>query len=951
MVMVTVTPAPARRRSAALRLVVLVLLTLCLLLLVHPTHAQRPRRTSKPSTTAPSAPSRLITSPATPPTTVEPPNSSPLTPATTDPSNVRGVSRPRSIRKDAKPSREAADPGMIPWIPALSAHTAGKPWKYKTGDGVIREGREAAIDGKAGEGQAVTEGRTEAKAGEGGEADSLDAEMAPKARKAAKKDARAAKPPPHVKEERQTGESDAEPKPVDAHSTQRSQRDRAAAPAAEKRTVESDKKAALKGAATEQPADVVTAANGAESDDLDFDSALERTKSAHAGKSNKAVDKYPPRSTTPQSSHLDVQATDAAATPAAAEQPAATDPATNAAADSVEAVPAADPTQPATEGGEELSVAGVMPPSQPEPRRTKKEPAIAAEDPLQRMSDSQPTPEVAAAAAATTEQGQPEVPSELAAAPNVDANQPPTNENVPVVGDVDEKRAAEKQAAEMQAVDGQIPADALEVDTQPVAVAESTDSQAAAVMDGLATDTAETPRPKDSEQDSTNTDPLPSVAVDDKPLAAATDDLSIAAPAEASTILTPLPASVPLPATVNTPSDGLDVAGADTPLVAVPPVEVPTPRLRELPNSEEQDNNALKATQDAADVAQPDTEFQPAEVATPAEATPTDASVLAADATPLSAQNTDPVSFVAAPTEGDTIPTPTTDSPPTDTPIAPITVPDATPIESDAAAAAAAAVPAAPAAPLLTDSNSIELPTDTVLDAVTPSRSSDGGAETASASEAATDAEAAAAAAGDDMDSGAWKRSPSTSSTSFLRRSFTAGFVLCVVIGCVVLIGKKVKETLDSHEDEGSESLLGKMEAGQGASSGLLASGVLGELAGVTGKKEEYDGRARVKASIVEEESEEDRYQLQQNKLRSMGQVTSRGMSLTKQPLPPTSKKPTLAVQQVDDDVDTELEEDDEEPLPYEERREEEVGVGANGGAGGRRETKTSDEGWDEWDD
>jgi hypothetical protein len=59
---------------------------------------------------------------------------------------------------------------------------------------------------------------------------------------------------------------------------------------------------------------------------------------------------------------------------------------------------------------------------------------------------------------------------------------------------------------------------------------------------------------------------------------------------------------------------------------------------------------------------------------------------------------------------------------------------------------------------------------------------------------------------------------------------------------------------------------------------------------------------------MVEEESEEDRCQQQQNKLRSsLGQVTSRGMSLTKQPhLPPAaSKKLTLAVQQVDDEEDT----------------------------------------------
>ena len=132
-----------------------------------------------------------------------------------------------------------------------------------------------------------------------------------------------------------------------------------------------------------------------------------------------------------------------------------------------------------------------------------------------------------------------------------------------------------------------------------------------------------------------------------------------------------------------------------------------------------------------------------------------------------------------------------------------------------------------------------------------------------------------------------------------------------------------------------------------------MSSGVLRDLTGAAGKKEEYEGRVRMKAAIVESESEEDRYQQQQTKLRSsLGQVTSRGMSLVKPHLPPSaSKKHTLAVQPVDDEEDTELEEDDEEVEagPQQEQRRGEVAADANGG-GTRREKKASDEGWESFD-
>ena len=93
---------------------------------------------------------------------------------------------------------------------------------------------------------------------------------------------------------------------------------------------------------------------------------------------------------------------------------------------------------------------------------------------------------------------------------------------------------------------------------------------------------------------------------------------------------------------------------------------------------------------------------------------------------------------------------------------------------------------------------------------------------------------------------------------------------------------------------------------GQGASGAAVDECGLDVVGGVAGKKDEHDGRPRMKPATVEEESEKDRYQQQQNKLgSSLAQVTSR--HVTKQPhLPPAaSKKPTLAVQQVDDEEDT----------------------------------------------
>ena len=947
----TETPSPTGWRGLPSRSILLLFLFCLVLLSSHPTAAQRNTRINKRSSSLANRTS------------------------ITDPVNARGVYTPRNMRKDKQGSeREAADPGMIPWEPALSTHTAGKPWRYKTGDGVIRE-RGGPVEAKVGQGQVEAERRTDSNADESGEKE-LDAELAPKAKKAAKKDAKRARKQPAVKKEEAaaTTDTDAE-EPVAALSSNRlSQRIRGEAHAAANSTPKRSKPAPSEVAAAEGEADAGAEAN--EGDDFDFDSALERKKSAYAAKVSKASDKTTVDAVTEPVSAVESENTDAASTPAVIEQPAAAAATEEASTKTDDTVPAAEPAEPTTKSGsaaadeEELTVAGVLPPDAPEPRRSKPTSPSAPDDDLQKESEptsQTETPAAEAAADATpaqTMEPEAEASDELAASPVAD-NQAPVEskaEDGAVEGETQEVPAApDAQAASTPTEEAQpLPAAPSDLNDLPAAV---TESPAAANPE----QTVEAASPAvDAEagnanvdEQSANADVVSPAVTEEKEVApvASTDDPLVTPTTETPSI----PAETPLAASpsepIVAPSDELNSVPADTPPVdeaggleqAVPPVETPTRRRIDDPAADESDN-AVKAAEDAAQVTQPVVDPAPTEAVTPSEpdVSPPISSV---DPPPVEAPVEVPVTPSTPTTEVGATPTLTLDGPLTDISDAPVPEPASTPAEIDAAGAAA---PVAEVAPL-TDSNDAELPIDSMPESPTPT-TTEGEAETQT--DTATETDSLDAAAAD----GAWKRSTSTSSTSFLRRSFTAGFVLCVVIGCVVLIGKKVKETLDSHEDEGSESLLGKIETGQ-SGGGLLSTGVLGELAGAAGKKDEYDGRVRMKAALVDEESEEDRYQQQQNKLRaSLGQVTSRGMSLNKQPhLPPhANKKPTLAVQQVDDEEDTELEEVEEEDEQEEVEGQQRGGdrtaaAGTTNGSETRREKKSSHDEWEsfdnDWDD
>ena len=934
---------------------------------------------------------------------------------------------------------------MVPWIPALAAHTGGKPWDYKTSDGkIVRRGAK----GKAGEGQAEPEAaadaeqQAEAKAGESGEADLLDDDMAPKKPKKPKatKPPKAAKPPREsALSDQQHAAIDEQPvdqaeaaddaKPLAARSSRTSTRGRGGTqPALDESALDSnhEQSAATDGNADEAAAESEAAAGGGDELD-DFDTALERKKSAYA--TNKAGSTPTTPTNTEQPSVLESQNTDAAPTPTPTEEPAAAPAAAEAVAAANVDAPAAEPAVSTTEGEEELTtVAGVLPPSSPEPRRSKNPPLDSADnitpkdgEAVAAIDEPAVAEPVADTTPTTTTSGETEPLIELPAAtvveepqPAVQATEPAASHGTPVpdeiaaggndaasvgdvVGEPQQPQAAEAQVAavpgDTQPAASAEPNDALPVagsDSPVVASSEQTLEAAGAVVDPAVPTQA-------SDANSANTDGQTPADINE-PTRAATDDLTIAQQSPNSDPSLPTTAT----ATVVAPPDELGVASADpAPVVAaedlspvVPPVERPTPRRIDLPADDssllvsQQGAEAasqpvgdvtpadapIHVPQQAADAAPADGEAipltSPADAPSVGEATPIAAPVSPIESLPGETSVDGQVALDPATTDVGTTPTPATESPVTepftDPAIAPASVPVSEPIvDGDAAAAAAAA--AAAVSPL-TDSNDAQLPVDTLPDSST-SAFTEGGTitDTDPPTEAdllpivTGDVPGTLDVDGDDVDGSAWKRSTTSSTTSFLQRSFTAGFVLCVAVGCVAMIGKKVKETLDSHEDEGSESLLGKMESGQGAS-GMLSTGVMSELGGGAGKRDEHDGRAaRMKPAIVEEESEEDRYQQQQNKLRSsLGQATSRGMSLHKQPHPPpASKKPTLAVQQVDDEEDTELEEDDEEGAEVQAEEKDHPPGGApvngSGGDGRRPEKKSSDEGWEsfdnDWDD
>ena len=716
---------------------------------------------------------------------------------------------------------------MIPWIPALPAHTGSKPWKYKTSDGVIRERGDAA-DVKADRGAAVeAEAQRQSKGAEAAATDSLDDELAPKQRKSFKKDSgkgskRSAGKGSEVESEPPKVEP-ATPK-SSSRLSQRGRGDAHTTPAQDdSKPVSSKSLATPKKEVAERQAEA--GADAEEGDDFDFDSALERKKSAYASKTNKATDKPTARTKTKPTPTIEPEEVDDAGAPEPEPTVAAATPTTpvDTPTGNESSVVTAESTKPASEGEEELSVAGVLPTKSPESRRTKKNP-VSTKDKL--PAEESETDESLAAAAPTTMQGESEPLSELAGPSAVETVQSPANaeEAAVVESGVSDAPAGEASNAQDSELDGetqkqQQAADADgaagKEDIPSPASTEATDSLAAGVTDNAAAEnsvetqarTAIEPEGAATNTDvqTVNVDPQPSTPLEDKPpAAAATDDLSVASLSESPTTADASPLAS-LNSSAPTSPNELDLARADTPQIVeaggavqeVPPVETPTPRRIDHASNDERDN-ALQA-QDAAQPTQPATDPLSIDATTPSEPA-TISTPISSMIPPLGDIPTDSPLTPSTPVT-DVVNRPPGDNPPNDMPNTPASVPSPpTDIEP--------AIPATPAAAdsgQLTDSNNAELPVDTMTDSTAPDASSD----------VVTDPETDAAADGD-VDSGGWKRSTSSSSASFLRRSFTAGFVLCVVIGCVVLIGKKVKETLDSHEDEGSEGLLSKMEAGAG---------------------------------------------------------------------------------------------------------------------------------------
>ena len=852
---------------------------------------------------------------------------------------------------------------MIPWTPQLPAHTGGKPWKYKTSDGVIRDGA-VAVEEKTEEsaghrskaGKRVGSALDEADAEDG----ALEDELAPRVPKASKHAGKGGKHSAAADDEQPSAADEEAVETTRAAATKTSRRSQRGDGGAEDAALDESKQVSSKRGKGEKTERATDETEEGESEDLDFDSALDRRKSTVVSKPDKLnkSNKSPNKSNSPNTrnkspSHDEIEGdeSDASLKPSTRTKRGAHADTTKASRDKddAEAAAAADaePT-PKSDSEEELTVAGVIPPVRAEPRRTRGQPSTINNPPTTQQKPNQPkTGTKGAATQKGTDSSESDLLDDLLSPRGAAANQSLLAEDEPVSSAAGSSRMRGKPAGNKlggvwnRGAEEESPAaaaadeDIAQNTTQLAASAELNDT-----LSTNETDYALLARGDEIHLANSTTDEIDNIIVDDSKLSTSDDErdstseveeplgapLAGIRPISTRNMSSANSTAAKLPGRPNKPQvDMSQMAGGGGPFTP-PDVVKPTPRRgeRERPSEDEKDG-ALEAA-DSTDDAPLTTE--------PAD---TDATYKSSNDALPKARGGGLGALRKSTSDDANVAERGTDN----------SVPDRTVSRRDKDAAAANAPVLKPT---LGDVNRADLPLDITTD-------SDKAAAASDTSEQ-TDADAEAAASAADLDAGTWKKSTATSSTSFLRRSFTAGFVLCVVIGCVVMIGRKVKETLDSHEDEGSEGLLAKMETGQGSSS-LMSTGVLSGMGGGGGggsvKKDEDEGRPRVKPAIVEDENEEDRYQQQQSKLRA--QAGPRGMSLTKQPLPPAAKKPSLAVQQVDEE-DTSLAEDDE---PAVEEEEEVASGGAvevrhaaaaaapsrSGGDGfdQRRERKTSDDG------